>query len=55
MKSIKLLAFGNSYSVDALTYLKKIFESAGYEEIVIGHICDGGCNINQHWQNIQDL
>jgi hypothetical protein len=54
MKSIKLLAFGNSYSVDALTYLTKIFKSAGYEDVVIGHICDGGCNINQHWQNIDD-
>lgn len=54
MKSIKLLVFGNSYSVDALTYLDKILKSAGYEDIVIGHICDGGCNINQHWSNIDD-
>lgn len=54
MKSFKILVFGNSYSVDALTYLQKILASAGYEEVVIGHICDGGCNINQHWQNIDD-
>ncbi len=54
MKSIKILAFGNSYSVDALTYLYKILSSAGYDEVVIGHICDGGCNVNQHWQNIDD-
>ena len=54
MKSIKILAFGNSYSVDALTYLNKILASAGYDEIILGHICDGGCNINQHWSNIDD-
>jgi len=53
-KSFKLLAFGNSYSVDALTYLQKILAGAGYDEVVIGHICDGGCNINQHWSNIDD-
>lgn len=53
-KSFKILVFGNSYSVDALTYLYKIFAGAGYDEVVIGHICDGGCNINQHWQNIDD-
>ena len=54
MKSIKILAFGNSYSVDALTYLTKIFHSAGYGEVILGHICDGGCNINQHWSNVDD-
>ena len=54
MNSIKILAFGNSYSVDALTYLTKILASAGYDDVVIGHICDGGCNINQHWSNVDD-
>lgn len=53
-KSFKILVFGNSYSVDALTYLQKILAGAGYDDVVIGHICDGGCNINQHWQNIDD-
>ena len=54
MKSFKLLVFGNSYSNDALTYLSEIFLSAGYDEIIVGNICDGGCNINNHWQNIDD-
>ena len=54
MKSFKLLVFGNSYSNDALTYLSEIFLSAGYDEIIVGNISDGGCNINNHWQNIDD-
>ena len=54
MKSFKLLVFGNSYSNDALTYLSEIFLSAGYDEFIVGNICDGGCNINNHWQNIDD-
>ena len=54
MKSFKILVFGNSYSVDALTYLQRILASAGYDDVTIGHICDGGCNINQHWSNVDD-
>lgn len=54
IKSIKLLAFGNSYSNDAITYLTHIFLSAGYHEVVIGSVMDGGCDINHHWWNIDD-
>ena len=53
-KAFKILIFGNSYSNDANAYLAKIFLSAGYDEIVIGNVSDGGCNINHHWQNIDD-
>lgn len=52
VKSVKLLVFGNSYSNDAITYLSKIFLSAGYDEIIIGSIVDSGCDINHHWWNI---
>ena len=53
-KSIKILSFGNSYSNDAHTYLLKIFESAGYDEVILGHVSTGGCNINHHWWNLDD-
>ena len=54
MKSIKILALGNSYSNDAFAWLHKIFESAGYDEVILGYIINGGCNINNHWSNIDD-
>ena len=53
-KSIKLLIFGNSYSNDANTYLSDIFLSAGYHEVIIASITDGGCGINHHWWNLDD-
>ena len=53
-KEIKILVFGNSYSNDAITYLYKIFASAGYDVVVIGNISDGGCNIFNHWSNVDD-
>ena len=54
MKSIKILAFGNSYSNDAYAWLYLILKSAGYDEVVLGHISNGGCNINNHWSNVDD-
>lgn len=52
MKSIKILTFGNSYSKDAHAWLPRILKSTGYDDVVIGHICNGGCNINNHWSNV---
>ena len=52
LKIMKVLFFGNSYSNDAITYLTKIFLSAGYDQIIIGSISTGGCNINHHWSNL---
>ena len=54
MKSIKILTFGNSYSVDSYEWLPRIFLSAGYDEVILGHLCNGGCNINNHWSNVDD-
>lgn len=54
VKTFKLLAFGNSYSNDAYTYLYKIFASAGYDEVILGSITTGGCDINHHWWNLDD-
>ena len=54
MKSLKILAFGNSYSNDAYAWFYKILKSAGYDEVVLGHISNGGCNINNHWSNVDE-
>ena len=47
-KDIRILAIGNSFSVDAMEYLYGILEDAGYEEIVLGNIYKGGCSLEQH-------
>lgn len=54
MKSVKILALGNSYSNDAFAWLYNILESAGYDDVILGYIIYGGCNINNHWTNVDD-
>ena len=51
-KSIKILAIGNSFSVDAVEYLWNMFDDAGIEEIVIGNLYIGGCSLDTHWSNM---
>ena len=52
-KSIKVLAIGNSFSIDGMEYLWNVLNDAGYEEIVLGNLYIGGCSVGKHWQNIQ--
>lgn len=52
-ESIKILAIGNSFSVDAMTYLYQFLEDAGVQEIVLGNLYMGGCSIKQHADNVQ--
>ena len=47
-KSLKILAIGNSFSIDAMQYLYQIAEDAGVEEIVLGNLFVGGCSLSQH-------
>lgn len=51
-KTIRILAVGNSFSVDAMrNHLWQIIQSAGYEEVVLGNLYIGGCSIDTHWNN----
>lgn len=52
-KSLKVLAIGNSYSVDALEYFKYICMSAGIETLRVGNLTIAGCTLEMHWNNIQ--
>lgn len=47
---IKVLAIGNSFSVDALTYLRAIAK-CGDVNIKIGNLVIGGCSLKTHWEN----
>ena len=53
-KSIKILAIGNSFSVDATEYLWNMLDAAGIEEVVIGNLYIGGCSLDTHWSNMSN-
>ncbi len=49
---LKILAVGNSFSVDAMEYLWNICRAGGIGETVLGNLYIGGCTLQTHWQNI---
>ena len=51
--TIKILAIGNSFSVDTMEYLYGICNDAGIENIVLGNLYIGGCSLDMHWNNIK--
>lgn len=53
IKSLKVLAIGNSFSVDAMEHLYTIAKAEGVSEIVLGNLYIGGCPLNQHADNIK--
>ncbi len=48
VKSLKVLAIGNSFSVDAMEHLAVVAKAAGIEEIILGNMYIGGCSIDMH-------
>lgn len=52
--SIKILAIGNSFSMDGEQYLWNICKEGGYEEVVIANLYKGGCTLEQHWNYISN-
>lgn len=51
-KSFKVLAIGNSFSVDAMQYLYGLAKDAGYTEIILGNLYIGGCSLERHAGNV---
>ncbi|MBQ8403523.1 MAG: DUF4886 domain-containing protein [Clostridia bacterium] len=49
--SLKVLAIGNSFSVDAMEHLAVVAKAAGIEEIILGNMYIGGCSIDTHVGN----
>ena len=47
---MNILCVGNSFAVNAATYLHQIAEAAG-EDINIYVLYIGGCPISLHWKN----
>ncbi len=53
-KSIKVLAVGNSFSVNAMQYLWDICNDSGMEEIILGNLYIAGCPLQLHAENIRE-
>ncbi len=53
VKSLKLLAIGNSFSNNALEYLPILAKELGIEEVIIGKLYVGGCTVEGHWSRAQ--
>ena len=51
-KSIKILAIGNSFSVDGMEYLWQVLRSGGVEEVILGNLAIGGCPVCLHADNV---
>lgn len=51
-ESVKILAIGNSFSVDAMQHLAVILKDAGVKEIVLGNLYIGGCTLEKHSANM---
>lgn len=50
--SMKILAIGNSFSEDAVTYLYQIAQAGG-EDIKVVNLYIGGCSLQRHWNNVE--
>lgn len=46
--SLKVLAIGNSFSVDSMEHLYKMIASAGYETVVLGNLHAPSCSLQTH-------
>lgn len=53
VKSLKILAIGNSFSDNALKYLPALAKKLGIEEVYVGKLYIGSCDIDKHWQYAQ--
>ena len=51
LTSVKILAIGNSFSVDAMQHLYTVLKAEGVQEIVLGNLYIGGCPLDKHNNN----
>lgn len=51
--TLRILAIGNSFSVDGVEqYLWELFDAAGIP-VIIGNMYIGGCSLERHWNNAE--
>ena len=49
--ALKILAIGNSFSVDSMRYIYQAAQNLGIKEIVLGNLYIGGCSLATHLDN----
>jgi hypothetical protein len=52
-RGIRILAIGNSFSMDAMEYLYPMLKDFTGKQIVLGDLYIGGCSLQTHWQNAE--
>ena len=50
---MKILSIGNSFSIDAHRYLKRLAEAAGID-LTTANLYIGGCSLDRHFRNAMD-
>ena len=50
---IKILAIGNSFSMDSMEYLHQMIKDFTDEKVVLGNLYIAGCSLEKHWQNAE--
>lgn len=50
---ISILAIGNSFSQDAMSYLYQIYQGFGYTNIELANLMMSGCSLAQHCENLR--
>ena len=48
---LRILSIGNSFSVDAHTFVPQLFEAGGAGEVLLGNLYIGGCSLQRHLDN----
>ncbi|MBQ8213123.1 MAG: DUF4886 domain-containing protein [Clostridia bacterium] len=51
-KTVRVLALGNSFTVDGMHYLWDICKNGGAETVILGNLYIGNCTLDKHWGNI---
>lgn len=51
--ALKILMIGNSFSDDTIEYAYQIATDLGIEQVVLGNLYIGGCNLNTHYANVR--
>ena len=52
--TLKILAVGNSFSVDAMEHLYLVAKNAGIENVVLGNLYIASCSISTHWTKMNN-
>ena len=51
---MKVLAIGNSFSDDSMEYLYPVLKALGVEDISLGNLYIGGCEVHRHVDNLRN-